>query len=124
MAKVMFSQVSFRIWGEGAPTLDGGTLDGGSGYLLWMGKRVPTLDAGGGTYVEWGRGYLPWMGEGVPTLDGGGEGTYLWTGYAACGMPLAASRRRTFLLAKKWGRASYVCEVLHSFFHFPSVFHK
>ena len=67
------------------PTFDGGiTLD--MGYLPWLG--VPTLDE----VSTLDSGYLPWLG--VPTLD---KGYLLWTGYTACGTPLAASRGRTFL---------------------------
>ena len=52
-------------------------------YTLGGGGEVPTLDAGGGTYLGWGR--APTLeGEGVPTLDGeggvptleGGKDTY------------------------------------------------
>ena len=55
--------------GGGAPT-----LDRGKGYLPWMGEGVPTFIRG--------RGYLPWMGEGVPTLDRLCRGQY-----TSCGFP-------------------------------------
>ena len=77
--------------GGGVPTLhgEGGiylkgipTLDGGRGYLAWMGR-------GGGTYLkgiptlDGGRGYLAWMGR--------GGGTYLGQvtsrRYASCSFP-------------------------------------
>ena len=43
-------------WIGGLPT-----LDGGEGYLPWIGEGVPTLDGGVCTYLG--------QGEGVPTLD-------------------------------------------------------
>ena len=56
-------------------------MEGGRGFLPWMGvgvatldgvEGVPTLDRGEGCLPWTGEGgYLPWMGEGVPTLDGG-----------------------------------------------------
>ena len=52
----------------------------------------------GGTYLGLGgKGTYLRQGEGTPTLDGG-RGYLPWTGYAAGGTPLAASRRGTFVL--------------------------
>ena len=90
---------AYLLWMGGTYLRWGGvaTLDGG-----YLGRGIPTQDGG---YLPWTVGYIPSMGE--PTLDGGtyprwGRDTYPeWGatyGYAAGSTPVAASRRRIFLL--------------------------
>ena len=59
-------------------------MDGGEGYLPWMGEGVPTLD--GGVPTLDGEGVPTLDGEGVPTLEGGLLTLYrLCSGlYASC----------------------------------------